>query len=76
MNRLSRPILIFRFALREGDWVLAYALARALSADERGASEVDRELQRSAGDGEERTLSSLRLIARLVRGLGLGGAAG
>lgn len=76
MRRLSRPILLFRFALREGDWILAYALVRALSADERNRHDINRELANSAGAGEERSVPALRLLARLVDSLGLGGAAG
>jgi len=69
-------MLLFRFALREGDWLLAAALARALSGETGARRELERELRRSAGRAEERTLPALQLVAGLIMVLGLNGAPG
>jgi len=75
MNELlPRPILVFRFALREGDWLLAAALAEALRIDRRSRRQLEAELGRSGSDGSghPRSLDALRTVRRLIRRVGLG----
>jgi len=74
MNQLApRPILVFRFALREGDWLLAAALAEALCADRRSRRQLEAELGRNQANGADRprSLGALRAVQRLARRLGL-----
>lgn len=66
------PVLLFRFALRESDWVLADLLARSMRRDERTTNALARELARhSAGSDVPTSFASLRMLARLTRELGV-----
>jgi hypothetical protein len=74
MNQLlPRPILIFRFALREGDWLLAAALAEALRANRDARRQLEAELSRTGSQPPEGpgSLGALRVFRRLARRLGL-----
>lgn len=70
---LPKPILVFRFALREGDWLLAAAIAHALRGRGVDAAGLDSELARHVPAGADRpSLGALRVFRHLVRALGLG----
>lgn len=68
------PVILFRFALREGDLILAGGLAQALRG-ERIRKHLQRELERARpGSGRSFTsLGALGAFAHLVRSLGLNG---
>ncbi|MGH2954093.1 MAG: hypothetical protein ACRDK9_08755 [Solirubrobacterales bacterium] len=76
---LHSPFAAFRFALRERDWRLAAALARALADSERGRRRLEAELTRSAPSNrcaDTPSLLALRVIARLLRAVGPGDGRG
>jgi hypothetical protein len=66
---LHRIVMLFRFALREGDWLLAAALAETPQGRAAG-DRLELELVRS-GPGGAVGLGALRTIATLARALGL-----
>ncbi len=69
------PAILFRFALREHDWVLADLLARAARGDARGTKRLARELERSpAARTVPTTFKSLHGLAVLSRELGVDNA--
>jgi hypothetical protein len=73
MNRaLHSPFAVFRFALRERDWPLAAALARALGESERGRRRLEAELAHapSLGRGRPPSVLALEVLGRLLRTLG------
>jgi hypothetical protein len=69
----SRPMMLFRLALREQDWRLAARLAALLGAERCERERMERELALAALNVGERpvSLSALRALDRLARLLGL-----
>jgi hypothetical protein len=76
-ERLTRPIRLFRFALREGDLLLAAALAEHLHREREARRQMSRGLAESgiAGAGSGSSVLALRTLGRIARLLGLGGVA-
>src|SRR3954453_18480611 len=71
MTHVARdPVMVFRFALREGDLSLAGGLAQLLRGDLL-RRRLEDELVRS-GKGSPPTLGALRALVQLTRALGLG----
>ncbi|MGH2952182.1 MAG: hypothetical protein ACRDKX_09075 [Solirubrobacterales bacterium] len=70
-STIHSPFVLFRFAVREGDWALAALIARALSGSARGRRRLERELELSRGsDDPAPSLSALRIVGRLLRVFG------
>lgn len=72
LNADHDPARLFAFALRERDWVLADLVAVTM----RGEPGVTAVLERATfevatGSSAPDSLSSLHVLARLIRGLGL-----
>jgi len=74
MTDIARdPVLVFRFALREGDLPLAGGLADVLRG-EAIRQRLESEISRSWGLNGGPSLGALRAVALLTRMLGLDGS--
>jgi hypothetical protein len=68
--RQRDPVMVFRFALRERDWRLAWLLARALSREPTMRRRLVRELRRFEGSRPApTTLPSLGVLGALLEPL-------
>jgi hypothetical protein len=65
----ARSLMLFRFALREGDWRLAGRLAALLAGERSGREGLRRELALAALDVRPApiSLAALRVLDRVTR---------
>jgi hypothetical protein len=69
----EKPMQLFRFALRERDWVLAALLARALEREGGAHPQLELELRQTRGAGApaQPSLAALRALGALAAELEL-----
>lgn len=65
-----RPLMLFRFAIRERDWPLAAALAEALRGSPAAHARIERELEQAdPASSPPPSMSALRALAALLKTL-------
>ena len=60
------PVLVFRFALRERDWRLAWLLAGALPSSPLMRERLESELEGARLEPGPRSLASLQLLGTVI----------